>query len=205
MAGEYSPAKHAHNIDDVCGWGVLPGRMEHQGGKAREYSLAQPLGSSKTWLGSTPRPSHLGQARYGWGVFPGPAGEYSPAEWNTKGARLGSTPMYGCCMFQALIFARGMYNYASRKNRFAHMLRRNKLIRRATPNVHVCSLHRSSKHLVTSLIVHAIVSPSTWHRSSEYLVTSLIVHAIVSPSTWHRSSEYLVMSLIVHAIVSPST
>ena len=115
MAGEYSPAKHAHNIDDVCGWGVLTGRMEHQGGKAREYSLAQPLGSSKTWLGSTPRPSHLGQARYGWGVFPGPAGEYSPAEWNTKGARLGSTPMYGCCMFQALIFARGMYNYASRK------------------------------------------------------------------------------------------
>ena len=107
MAGEYSPARHAHNVGDVCGWGVLPGRMEHQGGKAREYSPAQPLGSSKTWLGSTPRPlgasktwlgstprpGPLGQARHGWGIFPGPAGEYPPAQpLGSSKTWLGSTP-----------------------------------------------------------------------------------------------------------------
>ena len=55
-AGEYSPGVHVV-YTKTC--------------KAGEYSPARPLGSSKTWLGSIPRPGHLAQARHGWGVFLG--------------------------------------------------------------------------------------------------------------------------------------
>ena len=58
VAGEYSLARHAHNISGARGWGVLPGLVEHQGDIVAFYMQ-------------------------GWGVLPGPAmaqdmaGEYS--------------------------------------------------------------------------------------------------------------------------------